>query len=176
MPNRSLALDDEGRQLHGVELGQAALRRLVAALRRLEGEGEADDRGGAGLLDGAAGDPRAQRAAACDQGQALEFARAKVLDHRDPGLVEGPGDGWGAPPGDAIGLLDEGDAHTLIEGGIPCGEEVRRLDAAGAVTDHEAAEGSVRMKMRARSLAGSRSPRSGSSAQAYVLRDSKAPD
>jgi hypothetical protein len=70
IPNGSLALDDQRRHLHRVELVQPALLPLARAARRLEWECEAEHRDGAGRLHRAASDAGAQRATADNERQA----------------------------------------------------------------------------------------------------------
>ena len=81
-----LALDDERRDADGVELGQAALLRPARGGGSGEREAEHADR--AGRRSGAAGDARAGGAAAGDERQAAELARAELLDDRRPRGVE----------------------------------------------------------------------------------------
>ena len=80
----ALALDDERGDLHGVELGQPALARIVRLARRVKREREAEHRRSAGLGRSATGDASARRAAARDE-RNLE---AELLDHGNPGRVE----------------------------------------------------------------------------------------
>jgi hypothetical protein len=127
----ALALDDECRHGHRVQLGEAALRRLARAARRLEREREAKDCDCAGRLDRPAGDPGAERATADYQGQAGQLVLAQLFDDRDPGGVE-LRCAWGrAAAGDAVGLLDQRDGDPLRACRRGRCDEVRRLHAAG---------------------------------------------
>ena len=88
----------------------------------------------------AARHPRARRAAADDERQVAQRARAQVLDDRDPGRVELARRSRRAPAGDAIGLLDQRDADAGRARRLRGRHEVaRRHAAAGAVAEHERA-------------------------------------
>ena len=116
----------------------ARRRRGPLAARRLQREGQAEHADGAGRRGGAAGDAGARRAAAGDERQTRELARAQVLDDRDPRRVELLRRSRRAPPGDAVGLLDERDADAARERDAGRGDEVGRMHAAsGAVAEHE---------------------------------------
>jgi hypothetical protein len=134
----ALALNYEHRDLHGVELVLAGHRRLARPRRRLERKRQAEHRHRARVGGGAAGDPPTQRSAADDEWQAGKLGAAQALDHREPGRVEVRCSGRGAPAGDAVRLLDQGDADPLCEGGIARSEEVRRVGAStGSVAEDE---------------------------------------
>jgi hypothetical protein len=61
-----------------------------------------------------------------------------MLDHGDPGGVQLACRCGGAPPGDAVGLLDERDAHFFRQRGSGRRHEIRRRHpAAGSVPEHE---------------------------------------
>jgi hypothetical protein len=80
----------------------------------------------------------AERAPAHDEGQPAQLALGDVLDHGHPGRVELPGRGGGAPAGDTVGLLHEGDAHPLRERNIRRRHEVAgRHAAARSVPEDE---------------------------------------
>ena len=72
-----LALDHEGRDVHGVQLGEAA---LLGAARRMEGKREAQDGDRPGLGSGPTRDPRAQRSTADREGEPAEWAGAKLRE------------------------------------------------------------------------------------------------
>jgi hypothetical protein len=72
-----LALDHEGRDVHSVQLGEAA---LFGAARRMEGKREAQDGDRPGLGSGPTRDPRAQRSTAGREGEPVEWADAKLRD------------------------------------------------------------------------------------------------
>ncbi len=82
-----LALDDEGRYRHGVELSETALGRAPRGLKR---EGEAENTDGAGGRGSAARHPSAERATADDEREVPQLAGDEVLDDRDEGSVEPP--------------------------------------------------------------------------------------
>src|SRR5215212_4568283 len=124
-------LDDERGHLDGVELVQA---RLLGLARRVDRKGQAEDRPGPDVLGRPARHARASGTAAGEDGQLV----AEVLDDRDPGSVELAGRRRGAPAGNPIGLLDEGDAHRGLVGRVSGGDQVGRRDPApGAVAEHE---------------------------------------
>ena len=73
----ALALDDERRDLDGVQLRESAFRGLARlASRRLEREGEAENGDRPELGRGATGDARAEGAAADDEREACQLVRA----------------------------------------------------------------------------------------------------
>jgi hypothetical protein len=74
----SLPLNDEDRDSHRVELGQAACRGRAA--RRSQWEREAKHGEGTGHLGGAAGNPRSQGSTADEKRQAAQLAREQVVD------------------------------------------------------------------------------------------------
>jgi hypothetical protein len=97
-------------------------------------EGEAEDRDGLGLLDGAAGDASACRAAADDQREVFE----QLCDNRDPGLVELACRRLASAAGDAVGLLDQPNAEARAVGRPGRSLEVGRLDPApGSMPEHD---------------------------------------
>ena len=79
----------------------------------------------AGRRGGAAGDPSAGRAAADEERQPVQRAGAELLDDRDPRRVELRRRRRRAPPGDAVGLLDERDGDAGGERGRRGGDEIR---------------------------------------------------
>lgn len=107
------ALDHEGRDVHGVELGEAA---LFGAARRMEGKREAQDGDRPGLGCGPTRDPRAQRSTAGHEREPAEWAGAKLRKDRAPGSVELARWSRAAPTRDAVGLLDECDAQPSEPG------------------------------------------------------------
>ena len=102
------ALDHEGRDVHSVQLGEAA---LFGATRRMEGKREAQDGYRPGLGCGPTRDPRAQRSTAGHEGEPAEWVGARLRDDRAPGSVELPRWSRAAPTRDAVGLLHERDAQ-----------------------------------------------------------------
>jgi hypothetical protein len=134
-------LHDQGRDLHGVQLVQAArCRRRSRPARRLERERQAEHRDGASRFRGAARNPRAERPAADDERQPsqLTFARDQMLDHRRPGSVELASRSGRAAPGNTVGLLDQGDAEPFRKCDVCHGNEVSRAHAAcSAVAEDE---------------------------------------
>ena len=129
-----LALDDERRHRHGVELVEAALWWLVAAARRLERKARQST-------------PTAPVSSAVRQATQAPIERPPTMsgrpasspalvDDRDPRGVQLRA--GGAAPGDAVGLLDQGDGDFFREGGLGRRDEVERLHAAGGpVTENE---------------------------------------
>jgi hypothetical protein len=133
------ALDDEHREPHLVELGEAALRRLAPGpSRRLQGEGQAEHRDRARRLRRAAGDARAEGPAADDQRQAGQLLIGDALEDRDPGGIELPCGRGRAAAGDPVRLLDERDGEPLRASDVRRGHDVPRRHAArGAVAEDE---------------------------------------
>src|SRR5437588_11150814 len=123
----ALALTHQRGHRDRVELGQAALRRLTRARRRLEGEGEAEHRHGAGRSRRATGDAGAHRPTANDYAQPRQLIDAQALDDRDPGGVKLRRAWRRAPAGDAIGLLDQRHADPLYPGDLRRGPEIWRF-------------------------------------------------
>ena len=100
---------------------------------------------GAGVGGRAAGDAGARRAPARDQGQPAERIGAQVLDDGRPRRVELARRGLRAAAGNAVGLLDERDAHLRLERRLRRRHEVaRRHAAARAVAEHERPAGVLR--------------------------------
>ena len=84
-----LALNDERRDLHMLELGEPARwRGARCPARRLQREGEAQHRDGAGSVRGTAGNPGSERPTTDDQPQPAQLARLELLDNRSPGGIE----------------------------------------------------------------------------------------
>ena len=114
VPNGSfLALDHKRRDVHGVELGEAA---LFGAARRMEGKREAQDGDRPGLGCGPTRDPRPQRSTAGHEGEPAEWAGAKLREDRAPGSVELARWSRAASTRDAVGLLHECDAEPSEPG------------------------------------------------------------
>jgi hypothetical protein len=135
----SLALHDQSRDGQSIELGQTALGRLsTGSSRRQQGEGEAQHSDGADRLRRPTGHARAQRATADDERQVLQLVLAQVVDHGRPRSVELSRRRGRAAPGDAVGLLDEGDIEPFRARDIGGRDEVSRGHAsAGTVTEHQ---------------------------------------
>ena len=91
-----------------------------------------------------------------DERQAAERPGGELLDDRDPRGVELAGGRGRAPAGDAVGLLDERDAHAGAERRLGAATQVGRLHAAArAVAEHERGDRRVhRMQMRPRRAVG----------------------
>jgi hypothetical protein len=147
-----LALYDERRHCHGVELGQPALLGLTCAAGRLERERQAENAGRAYGSCRATRNTPAQRATAHDQRQVGQLVPAKALDDRDPCRVELFCRGGGAAAGDAVRLLDERDADSLRTRGVPRGYEIGCVHPARSpMPEHERSSRPVdRMEMGAR--------------------------
>jgi DNA-binding MarR family transcriptional regulator len=133
------ALDDQGRDAHGVQLVETVLRWGPAGpARRPEREREAEHRHRPCLLDGAARDACAQGPAADDDRQSAQRALAEVVEDGGPGRVELARRSRRAPPGDAVRLLDERDRESFRLRGVARRNEIARRDATGgSVTEHQ---------------------------------------
>jgi hypothetical protein len=106
----ALALDNEHRDVHLVELRQAARFRAPWRMHRKR---EAEYCDGADCFRGAAGDARSEGPAADHERQTLQFTRPEVIDDGRPGSVELPCRSRAAATRNAIGLLDERDTQAL---------------------------------------------------------------
>jgi hypothetical protein len=150
----ALTLDDEHRHADGVELGQPALRRIVALPGWVDRESEAEDGGDIGLAGRAAGHAGAGRAATCDHRElAPERTGPEPGEHRQPRRVELAGGRWRAPAGDPVRLLDEHDVEAGVYGSGSRRDQVRCADpAARAVAEDEASAplGASRRRMEIR--------------------------
>ena len=136
VPNGSLlALHDEGRDIDGVELREAA---LLGAAGRVEGEREADEGDRLGVGGRAARDAGAGGAAAGQDREAAEWALVELEDDRRPSRVELARRSGAAPSCYPVGLLDERDAEPRGMGALGGRDEIGRLDpAAGAMAENE---------------------------------------
>jgi hypothetical protein len=127
----ALTLNHEYRHADGLEFGQA---RLLRSPGRVEREREADDGSCSGRGGGATRDARTGRAAADDQRQVGEELR----DDGEPDLVEPAGWRGASPTGNAVRLLDEGDAELGFVGRRRGSDKVARFEpATGPVPEHE---------------------------------------
>ena len=154
----ALALHDEYRNGHGIELRQATRRGLSgASRRRLQREGETQDAHGASLRRSAACDAGAGRATADDERQPAQVLLPEVVDDRDPRGVELVCRSLRATSCDAIGLVDECDAEPVRERCVGDGDEVSGADSApGAMSQDEGASSLAhRVHMRSREPMGS---------------------
>lgn len=135
----ALALDDERGDGDGVELGQPGLQRRVRpAARRVQREGQAENRGGARRRGGPAGHPCPRRPAAADVRQAAQGTVPKSGDHRGPCGVKLTCGGRGAAAGHAVGLLDERDGESKVQRGRGDGFQVGgRHRPARPVAEHQ---------------------------------------
>ena len=134
------ALDDQDRQLDGVELRLAALGGVVGAARRVHREGETQD----GAASVAAAVRHATRAPAERPPHTSRSPASSSSRRRSTTAVQAlsscAAGGDERRPATTIGLLDEGDAEPLLERGATRGHEVGRGHAAaGAVAEHERA-------------------------------------
>jgi hypothetical protein len=134
----ALALHDESRHAHRIELSQAALLRLVCAPRWLERKGKTEHAHGASLLGCAAGNSTAHRTAARNDRQAGQSADGQLPDDRDPRCVEHRWARWSASARDTVGLLDQRNCDLDGERRLCRRREVLGRDAtACTVTEHE---------------------------------------
>jgi len=128
----ALALDDEDRDRHRVQLREPA---LLGPARRMDREGEAEDGDRARLAGRPARDAGAERAAAVDQ---RELAHTQLVHHGDPGRIELGRRSRSATPRDAVGLLDERDGDPFGQRGLGRRDEVGRAHSSpGAVPEDE---------------------------------------
>jgi hypothetical protein len=137
----SVALHDQRRDGHRVELGETARRRLSSgAARRLEREREAKDADRADRLGGSAGHARPERPASHDERQPRQLLPAQALDNGGPRRVELARRRRRPPPGHAVGLLDEDDAEAFSATDLCGRDEVRGGHApARSMPEHERA-------------------------------------
>jgi hypothetical protein len=120
-----VTLHDQHRHGHSVEFGETALARACASpARGPQRERQANDRDGPGRRRGAAGHPRTQRPTADDKRQSAQLNSNQTVDHSRPGGVELASRSWRPPPGDAVGLLDERDAHPFRTRDLRHGDQV----------------------------------------------------
>ena len=135
----ALALHDQHRHRHGVELGQPTLRCLPArAARREYRKREAEHTDRARGLGRPARDAGTERPAADDEREDRELVLPQVVDDRRPRGVELPRRGRRASPGDAIRLLDEHDAEAFLERRVLRSDQVPRRHASpGTVAEHQ---------------------------------------
>ena len=141
-----LALDDEHRHGDRIELVEAVRTRFSGrrAPRRLERERKAEHADGARVRGRAAGHPRPGRASAADERETPERLHPQSLDRGTPRRVELSGRCRGAPPRDAIRLLDERDRDRLGECNVARRDKIARSDsAARTVAEHERCTGAV---------------------------------
>ena len=125
------ALDDEDRDLHGLELLEPARPlRARAAARRPEREREAENADGIRLGRRSAGDAGTRRAATAEQRQAGELVRAEMVDDGDPRGVELLRGRGRAAAGDTVRLFDEPDGDVLLDRRLRRRDEVGRADAS----------------------------------------------
>ena len=137
------ALHHEGRHRDRVELGQPALRRRRAPGRQ-EREGEAQHADGPGRFCCAARDPRAERAAADYERQALQPSSTEVGDDGGPGGVELVRRCRAAAPCHAVGLFHERNAEPLRDGRVRRSHQVGSADpSARSVAEDERGARSV---------------------------------
>jgi hypothetical protein len=135
----AVALHDQHRNLHGVELADAALRRIVGLAGRMHREREAEDCAGVDLGRRAAGHAGSSGAPTDDERKPLERVAAQLLDDGLPSRVELLGRRGRLAPGDDIGLLDERYRQPRLVGCLSCGDEVRRLNpSCGAMAEDQA--------------------------------------
>ena len=134
----SLALHDQSRDLHLLELGQAALWRRPRPGRRLQGKRQAEHADGPARLGGATGHPRAGRPTTDDERQPVQFAVEQVVDHRRPGGVELACRSGSPSPGYAVGLLDERDVQPYRSRYVRHRNQVPRSHPSpGPVPEHQ---------------------------------------